>query len=105
MQRSHISSARIIGRISRTHNSVKTILSLVLLSMTLLISGCGYDSYAECKLKEMQKCSSESCREQVHAYCDSEVPMNLGECYARLLSIGVQSDELVVQLCDGRILE
>ena len=40
---------------------MKIILSLILLSMTLLVSGCGYDSYEECKLKESQKCKSDKC--------------------------------------------
>ena len=79
---------------------MKIILSLVLLSMTLLISGCGYDSYAECKLKEMQKCSSESCREQVHSYCASEVAPSMGECMSYHLSHAPQiSSELLVDLC------
>ena len=40
---------------------MKIILSLVLLSMTLLVSGCGYDSMEECQLEESKECHTQGC--------------------------------------------
>ena len=78
---------------------MKIILSLILLSMTLLISGCGYDSMEECRLKELQKCSTELCNERVYAYCASEVGQTVEECGVYLISQGVQSDEIIERVC------
>lgn len=39
----------------------------------ITLSGCGYDSYDECMLKELQKCGSDNprCSSKVDNYCDS----------------------------------
>ena len=49
---------------------MKIILPLVLLSMTLLISGCGYDSMEECQLKETKKCRTEVCAKVAYKFCE-----------------------------------
>lgn len=59
---------------------MKIILPLVLLSITLLVSGCGYDSYTECKLKESQKCNRESCVDAARDYCWKKVRWTNIEC-------------------------
>jgi hypothetical protein len=48
---------------------MKTILSLVLLCMTLLVSGCGYDSATECQIKESQKCKTDLCVQVANRAC------------------------------------
>jgi len=59
---------------------MKKILSLVLLSMTLLISGCGDESYTECKLREFQKCRTKNCESAAESYCRKATTMTQGEC-------------------------
>ena len=49
---------------------------IIISGMCLLISSCGYDSYEECSVKEMQKCGADNnaCNYQAGAYCRKEFP-------------------------------
>lgn len=42
-----------------------------------MLGGCGYSSYEECELKEVQKCGNSDCNELVKNYCDAEFPKKL----------------------------
>jgi hypothetical protein len=53
-----------------------------LVTALLLISGCdsGYSSYAECRLKEGQKCSSQSCDDSAVMHCQEEYGWTWEKC-------------------------
>ena len=42
----------------------------------ITLSGCGYDSYEECRLRETQKCgeNNTACNSRATTYCKSEFP-------------------------------
>jgi hypothetical protein len=84
---------------------MKIILSLVLLSMTLLVSGCGddssegrYDSFTECKLREYQKCRNAKCELAAYAYCTNEYDQTKNECIQDWISSG-RTNATARELC------
>ena len=77
---------------------MKIILSLVFLCVTLLLSGCGYDSYTECKLKESQKCSNKTCVDAARDYCRKKVRWTNIECVTDHIETG-SNYEFSKRLC------
>jgi len=45
-------------------------LKLIALMFTaILVTGCGYENAAECKMKESQKCATKQCSNLAYGYC------------------------------------
>jgi hypothetical protein len=54
---------------------------ILTLGILITLSGCGYDSYDECIVREHQKCGPDNprCSSKVDNYCDSEFPKESSE--------------------------
>ena len=50
---------------------------LLFSALFTILGGCGYSSYEECELKEIQKCSNSDCNDLAKSYCDAEFPKKL----------------------------
>tara|TARA_X000000950_G_C13670208_1_gene559632 strand:+ start:265 stop:681 length:417 start_codon:yes stop_codon:yes gene_type:complete len=46
----------------------------LIIIVAFAITSCGYSSYEECKLKEIQKCESGACNSAATSYCQKKFP-------------------------------
>ena len=48
--------------------------AIFLIPIIFIISSCGYSSYEQCTLKEIQKCETGACNGAAYRYCNAKFP-------------------------------
>jgi hypothetical protein len=48
--------------------------AIFLIPIIFIISSCGYSSYEQCTLKEIQKCETGACNGAAYSYCKAKFP-------------------------------